>query len=67
MTQGQKTAMGKLPRTHKNCIEKTDVARPGKTAQDHATGAWIPKYARRQRAIDTTIASRERTSKIMTR
>jgi len=67
MTQGQKTAMGKLPRTHKNCIEKTEKARPGKTAKDHATGAWIPKHARRQRAIDTMIASKERSRGAMKR
>lgn len=67
MTQGQRTAMGKLPRTHKNCTDKTDVARPGKTAKDHATGAWIPKHARRQRAIDVMIASRERTRGAMKR
>jgi len=36
MTQTQKTAMGNLPRTHQNCIEKTGVARPGKTAADRA-------------------------------
>lgn len=36
MTQGQKEALGAIPRTHKNCIEKTKVARPGKTGQDRA-------------------------------
>jgi hypothetical protein len=36
MTPTQKTAMGNLPRTHQNCIEKTGVARPGKTAKDRA-------------------------------
>lgn len=36
MSEEQKRAMGKLPRTHHNCIEKTGVARPGKTAQDRA-------------------------------
>lgn len=34
MTAAQKQAMGKLPRTHKNCVERTGVARPGKTAKD---------------------------------
>ena len=38
MTETQKTAMGSLPRTHQNCIEKTGVARPGKTAKDRAKG-----------------------------
>ncbi len=36
MTSHQKDQMGKLPRTHQNCIEKTGVARPGKTRQDAA-------------------------------
>lgn len=36
MTNIQKDAMGKLPRTHRNCLEKTGVARPGKTAKDRA-------------------------------
>lgn len=36
MTAHQKDQMGKLPRTHQNCIEKTGVARPGKTAKDRA-------------------------------
>lgn len=34
MTPSQKSAMGNLPRTHANCMEKTKVARPGKTAHD---------------------------------
>ena len=38
MTETQKFAMGNLPRTHQNCIEKTGVARPGKTAKDRAKG-----------------------------
>ncbi len=36
MTSLQKDKMGKLPRTHQNCIEQTGVARPGKTAKDRA-------------------------------
>jgi hypothetical protein len=36
MTGTQRVAMGDLPRTHQNCIEKTGVARPGKTAKDRA-------------------------------
>lgn len=36
MTPAQKEKMGKLPRTHANCLEKTGVARPGKTAKDKA-------------------------------
>ena len=36
MTEEQKRAMGKFPRSHANCIEKTGVARPGKTKQDRA-------------------------------
>jgi len=38
MNGTQRTAMGSLPRTHQNCIEKTGVARPGKTAKDRARG-----------------------------
>ena len=34
MNPKQKAAMGELPRTHENCIAKTGVARPGKTAKD---------------------------------
>ena len=29
-------ALGDLPTTHRNCIEKCGVARPGKTARDKA-------------------------------
>lgn len=29
-------AMGHLPRSHENCLTKTGVMRPGKTAQDRA-------------------------------
>lgn len=36
MSEDQKRAMGKLPRTHDNCREKTGVSRPGKTAQERA-------------------------------
>lgn len=36
MTEAQKRAMGSLPRTHRNCLDKTGVARPGKTAKDRA-------------------------------
>jgi hypothetical protein len=36
MSAGQKAKMGKLPRTHQNCLDKTGVARPGKTAKDRA-------------------------------
>ena len=36
MSESQKKAMGKLPRTHENCRDKTGVARPGKTAQERA-------------------------------
>jgi hypothetical protein len=36
MTASQTKAMGKLPRTHQNCLEKTGVARPGKTAKERA-------------------------------
>jgi hypothetical protein len=34
MKAAHKAAMGGLPRTHQNCIEKTGVGRPGKTAKD---------------------------------
>lgn len=36
MTGKDKEAMGDLPRTHANCLAKTDKARPGKTAKDRA-------------------------------
>lgn len=38
MSEAQKKAMGRLPRTHANCVEKTGVARPGKTRKDRARG-----------------------------
>ena len=38
MNGTQKAAMGQLARTHQNCIEKTGVARPGKTAKDRDRG-----------------------------
>ncbi len=52
MSGSHKQAMGNLPRTHENCLEKTGVCRPGKTAHDHATGSWAPAHVRRQRNID---------------
>jgi len=36
MSPTHKVAMGKLPRTHGNCKEKTGVFRPGKTRKDRA-------------------------------
>ena len=36
MSSKDKEAMGKLPRTHQNCIAKTGKARPGKTACEKA-------------------------------
>lgn len=36
MSAEQKKAMGKMPRTHSNCKDKTGVMRPGKTAKDRA-------------------------------
>lgn len=36
MTASQKKAMGNLPRTHQNMLDKTGVRRAGKTAQDKA-------------------------------
>jgi hypothetical protein len=35
-TAAHAAKLGKLPRTHQNCLEKTGVARPGKTAKDRA-------------------------------
>ncbi len=52
MTVGHQQAMGDLPRTHENCMEKTGVSRPGKTAHDKVTGAWTAAYVRHQRKID---------------
>ena len=52
MTGEHQVQMSHLPRTHENCIKQTGVARPGKTRHDKATGAWAPKYVRRQRHID---------------
>ena len=39
MTSAQKQAMGNSPRNHYLCIERTGVARPGKTAHDRAKRA----------------------------
>ena len=36
MTPKQLKAMKGLPTYHSNCLEKTGVARPGKTARDQA-------------------------------
>ena len=63
MSQEQKTKMGKLPRTHENCLKETGVARPGKTAKDKAIGAWMDKANRRQRAIDVMMAVQKQTLK----
>ena len=38
MSAAHTASMGSLPRTHANCIEKTGVARPGKTKKDHDKG-----------------------------
>jgi hypothetical protein len=36
MSSQQRNALGDLPTTHRNCIEKCGVARPGKTRRDRA-------------------------------
>lgn len=36
MSSKQRNALGNLPTTHENCIEKCGVARPGKTSRDLA-------------------------------
>ena len=36
MSSKDRNAMGNLPTTHQNMIEKTGVARAGKTARDRA-------------------------------
>lgn len=51
MTGMHQESMKGLPRTHETCIEKTGVARPGKTACDKARGAWASKSERRQRHL----------------
>jgi hypothetical protein len=38
MSKSHAIAMSGLATTHLNCIEKTGVARPGKTARDKARG-----------------------------
>lgn len=38
MTKAQREALGDLPTTHRNCLDKCKVARPGKTARDRAKG-----------------------------
>lgn len=38
MSKPHQTMMGRLPRTHANCMEKTGVMRPGKTARDRQKG-----------------------------
>lgn len=35
MKQAHKSALGELPTTHQNCLEKCGVARPGKTNREH--------------------------------
>jgi hypothetical protein len=34
MSPAQRNALGDLPTTHENCLDKCKVARPGKTARD---------------------------------
>lgn len=34
MSEAHRQALGNLPTTHQNCLEKCGVARPGKTARD---------------------------------
>jgi len=36
MSPAHRAALGDLPTTHKNCMDKCGVARPGKTARDRA-------------------------------
>lgn len=36
MSKQQRDSLGNLPTTHQNCLDKTGVARPGKTARDKA-------------------------------
>jgi hypothetical protein len=38
MRAEHRASLGNLPTTHENCIEKCNVARPGKTARDRANG-----------------------------
>ena len=38
MSAKDRAEMGQLPTWHSNCIAKTGVARPGKTARDRARG-----------------------------
>lgn len=36
MTKQQRDSLGNRPTTHRNCIDATGVARPGKTRRDRA-------------------------------
>lgn len=36
MSSANRKALGDLPTTHENCLDKCGVARPGKTARDRA-------------------------------
>lgn len=38
MTKKQRDQLGSLPTTHRNCLEKCGVSRPGKTKRDRAKG-----------------------------
>lgn len=38
MSSANQKALKGLPRSHANCMEKTGVMRPGKTAKDRARG-----------------------------
>lgn len=38
MSASDRRALGDMPTTHQNCIDKTGRARPGKTARDRANG-----------------------------
>jgi hypothetical protein len=38
MSTSDRQSVGDQPTTHRNCIEKTGKARPGKTARDRANG-----------------------------
>jgi hypothetical protein len=46
MKTSHKEALGNLPRTHRNCIEKVKIARPGKTAHDKARNVWSTQSSR---------------------
>lgn len=61
MTASASHELGNLARTHQNCLEKTGVARPGKTAQERARRGETS--SRRSKPVETQSSGKSKKKK----